>query len=148
MARLADATNEIGQILLDLGRPEEALVTCRRFLKRHPDQTAVIWNMSLRLLLLGQFEEGRRAYEHRFDIATVACALIWQICLFLIPMQLLTHNVAGMETTIPIFLAGCVGLYFLWWKNLPDANEKIADFVRRPPAQSPEELKEIEALAK
>jgi tetratricopeptide (TPR) repeat protein len=69
VARLADATNEIGQILLDLGRPEEALVTCRRFLKRHPDQTAVIWNMSLCLLLLGQFEEGRRAYEHRFDIA-------------------------------------------------------------------------------
>ena len=93
-------------------------------------------------------EKARRSREHRLDIATVACALIWQICLFLVPMQLLTHNVEGMETTVPIFLVGCVGLYFLWWKHLPDPNEKIADFVSRPPVHSPEELKELEALAK
>jgi tetratricopeptide (TPR) repeat protein len=68
VSRLVDVTNEIGRTLRDLGRPEEALVVCRRFLKRHPDQTSVIWNMSLCLLLLGQFDEGWRAYEHRFDV--------------------------------------------------------------------------------
>jgi tetratricopeptide (TPR) repeat protein len=66
--RLADVTNEVGRALLALGRPEEALATCRRFLKRYPGETSVIWNMSLCLLLLGQFEEGWRAYEHRFDV--------------------------------------------------------------------------------
>ncbi|MEA2771524.1 MAG: hypothetical protein QOD93_4486 [Acetobacteraceae bacterium] len=66
--RLADISNETGRILMGLGRPEEALAVCRRFLKRHPGQTAVIWNMSLCLLLLGRFEEGWRAYEHRFDV--------------------------------------------------------------------------------
>ncbi len=66
--KLADIANETGRILLSLGRPEEALATCRRFLKRHPGQASVIWNMSLCLLLLGQFEEGWRAYEHRFDM--------------------------------------------------------------------------------
>jgi tetratricopeptide (TPR) repeat protein len=40
--RLADVTNEIGQTLLALGRPEDALAVCRDFLKRHPDQPAVI----------------------------------------------------------------------------------------------------------
>ena len=66
--RLADITNEIGRTLLALGRPEETLAVCRRFLKRHPGQTTVMWNMSQCLLLLGQFEEGWRAYEHRFDV--------------------------------------------------------------------------------
>jgi tetratricopeptide (TPR) repeat protein len=68
VARLADVTNEIGRILMSLGRPEKALAVCRRFLDRHPEQKAVIWNMSLCLLLLGRFDEGWRAYEHRFDV--------------------------------------------------------------------------------
>lgn len=66
--RLADVTNEIGRTLMALGRPADALVECRRFLKRHPDQHTVTWNLSLCLLLLGRFEEGWRAYEHRFDV--------------------------------------------------------------------------------
>ena len=66
--RLADVTNEIGRTLMGLGRPEEALSECRRFLQRHPDQNSVLWNMSLCLLLLGRFEEGWLAYEHRFDL--------------------------------------------------------------------------------
>jgi tetratricopeptide (TPR) repeat protein len=65
--RMADVSNEIGRILLGLGCPEQALAACRRFLKRHPGQKSVIWNVSLYLLLLGQFDEGWRAYEHRFD---------------------------------------------------------------------------------
>jgi Flp pilus assembly protein TadD len=68
VSRLADVTNEIGQILMGLGRPEEALAACRDFLKRHPDQKTVIWNLSLCLLLLGRFAEGWRAYEYRFDV--------------------------------------------------------------------------------
>ena len=83
--------------------------------------------------------------EHRFDLATVCCALVWQVCLFLIPMQILTHNWQGVATTLPVFLLCCVGLYFFWYRNLPAADEKIADFVSRPPVQSPEELRELEA---
>jgi hypothetical protein len=45
------------------------LAACRDFLKRHPDQKTVIWNMSLCLLLLGDFQHGWPAYEHRFGIA-------------------------------------------------------------------------------
>ncbi|HEY1413589.1 MAG TPA: tetratricopeptide repeat protein, partial [Rhodopila sp.] len=68
VSRLADVTNEIGRILMALGRPEDALAECRRFLQRHPGENTVIWNMSLCLLLLGRFQEGWAAYEHRFDV--------------------------------------------------------------------------------
>jgi solute:Na+ symporter, SSS family len=83
--------------------------------------------------------------EHRNDIRTVGCALVWQVCLFLIPMQVLTHNVEGLLTTTPIFLLACVGLYFFWWLNLPSPDEKIADFASRPPVHSPEELRRVES---
>lgn len=86
--------------------------------------------------------------EHRNDIRTVGIALIWQVCLFMIPMQVLTRNKEGLLTTIPIFLSCCVGLYFFWWRNLPSADEKTPDFAGRPPVHSPEELKEFETRTK
>jgi SSS family solute:Na+ symporter len=84
--------------------------------------------------------------EHGNDIRTVAIALVWQVCLFLIPMQILTHNKEGLMATVPIFLLGCVGLYFFWWRNLPAPDEQIADFASRPPVQSLEEQRELEAV--
>ena len=71
--------------------------------------------------------------EHRNDMITTVITLVWQVTMFLLPMQLLTRNWVGFYTTLPIFLAGCVGLYLFWWKNLPSADEKVADFVSKPP---------------
>ena len=68
VARLAEVTNGMVHALAALGRPLEAVAECRSFLKRHPNQPTVTWNMSLCLLVLGEFEEGWRAYEHRFDV--------------------------------------------------------------------------------
>ncbi len=94
---------------------------------------------------LSREEQARWGREHRFDIATVACALVWQVCLFLIPMQVLTHNGGGLAVTVPVFLVCCVGLYFLWYRNLPEADEAIADFASRAPVHSPAELRAVEA---
>jgi solute:Na+ symporter, SSS family len=91
-------------------------------------------------------ERARRTREHRFDGATVVFGLAWQITLFLLPMQFLTHNWQGCYVTFPIFMIGSIGLYFCWWRNLPPADEKIADFAGRPPVQSPEELRLKEKL--
>jgi len=71
--------------------------------------------------------------EHRNDIITTGVALVWQVSLFLLPMQFLTRNWQGFWTTLPVFLAGCCGLYFFWWKNLPSVHEEIADFASKPP---------------
>jgi Na+/proline symporter len=88
------------------------------------------------------------AREHRFDILTVVCALVWQVCLFLLPMQFLTHNWQGFFTTLPVFLLGCVALYFFWWKRLPSPDEVVADFVTVPPRKQAERtVEEVETVA-
>jgi solute:Na+ symporter, SSS family len=81
---------------------------------------------------LSEVEKNKWKREHYFDISSTVCTLVWQVSMFLLPMQLLTHNTMGFLTTLPVFLSTSVGLYFLWWKNLPPINEKIADFVSRP----------------
>lgn len=72
------------------------------------------------------------AREHRFDLLSVASALVWQVCLFLVPMQILTHNWAGVACTLPMFLLGCVALYFFWWRHLPSPDEPMDDQLRPP----------------
>jgi hypothetical protein len=91
-------------------------------------------------------ERDRTAWrrEHRNDIITVAVAMVWQVCLLLLPMEFLTHNARAFFSTLPIFVAGCVGLYFFWWRNLPSRDERIPDFVASPPVHSAEELKAVE----
>lgn len=66
--RLAATANEAGRTLMMLGRSEEALAECDKFLSRHPGDASVRWNRSLCLLSLGRFAEGWREYECRFDV--------------------------------------------------------------------------------
>jgi solute:Na+ symporter, SSS family len=78
-------------------------------------------------------ERRARTREHRIEAASVFIALAWQISLFMLPMQFLTHNFSGLLVTGPIFLVASFGLYFVWWRNLPSADEVVADFASRPP---------------
>jgi len=71
--------------------------------------------------------------EHRNDLISSAVALVWQVTLFLVPMQILTRNWVGVWTTLPILLAASAGLYIFWWRNLPPADEVVADFAGQPP---------------
>lgn len=64
--KMADLTKEIGRCLMALGDPEAAIGLCRRFLARHPDQSAVRGNLALALLVTGQYAEGWQAYESRW----------------------------------------------------------------------------------
>lgn len=95
-------------------------------------------------------EERKLAFkrEHRNDIITVAIGLVWQVCLLLLPMEILTRNWHAFWVTLPLFLAGCVGLYFFWWKNLPAADERIPDFVSIAPVHSNDELKTAEEVGR
>lgn len=60
--------------------------------------------------------------ENRNDIISVPFALIWQITLFLLPMQLVIKSYSSFWMTLPIFLVGCAGMYWFWWRNLPKAD--------------------------
>ncbi|HEX4084480.1 MAG TPA: hypothetical protein VHY22_06210 [Chthoniobacteraceae bacterium] len=59
--------------------------------------------------------------EHRNDIISVPFALLWQVTMFLLPMELVIKSYTAALCTLPLFLIGCVGLYFFWWKALPPA---------------------------
>ena len=77
-----------------------------QFWKDLPDQVQAVW---------------RR--EHQADICATVSILVWQVCLFMLPMQFLTHNWVGFCCTLPIFLVGCVGIYFFWWCHLPPEDD-------------------------
>ncbi len=64
-------------------------------------------------------EVNRR--EHKADIWTVPIALVWQISMFLLCLQVIVHSYDDALWTFLVFLASCVGLYFVWYKNLPPA---------------------------
>jgi len=85
--------------------------------------------------------------EHSNDLITVAIGLVWQISLFMVPMQLMTRNWPAFYVVTPVFLASCVGMYFFWWKNLPSPDERIPDFVRAAPVHSLSELEAAEEPA-
>jgi Na+/proline symporter len=59
--------------------------------------------------------------EHKNDILAVPFTYGWQISLFLWPMLLLLRNWTGFAVTFGIFCISLIGMYFLWYKNLPPA---------------------------
>jgi len=73
-----------------------------------------------------ELEEGARRTmerEHRNDIAALPFVMLWQITLFLLPMQLVIKSYTSIYYTLPIFLAASAGVYWFWWRNLPPAEE-------------------------
>lgn len=77
--------------------------------------------------------EDRRAMdrENRNDLLTVPFALLWQVTLFLLPMQLVIRSYDSFLTTLPLFLLGCAGMYVLWWRPLHAAPHPFP--LSRPP---------------
>ncbi len=63
--------------------------------------------------------------EHLYDIATVPFALLWQVCLFLLPMQVIVRDWKSFSITLVIFVV-CLGTMIkLWYKNLPPADKRL-----------------------
>ncbi len=71
--------------------------------------------------LRGEFQGEQRVAidtENRNDILTVPFALLWQVTLFLLPMQLVIKAYASFFMTLPLFLIGLAGMYWFWWRQL------------------------------
>jgi Flp pilus assembly protein TadD len=64
--RLADIQSGLGHALAALGRYDEALAACSAIAAIRPGMAA--WNQSLVLLLCGDFAEGWRKYESRWEV--------------------------------------------------------------------------------
>lgn len=56
--------------------------------------------------------------ENRNDIVAVPFTLLWQVTLFLLPMQLVTKAYTAFCATLPFFLVGAIGMYFFWWRPM------------------------------
>lgn len=78
---------------------------------------------------LSKEEQKELAKEHRNDIVSVPFALLWQVTMFLLPMQLVIKSYSSFWMTLPLFLVGLAGLYWFWWRNLPPVKQD--DFVER-----------------
>ncbi len=56
--------------------------------------------------------------ENRNDMIAVPFALLWQVTLFLLPMQLVIKSYQSFWLTLPFFLVGAAGMYWFWWRPL------------------------------
>ena len=77
------------------------------------------------------------AKEHKNDIIAVPFALLWQVTLFLLPMQLVIKAYDSFWKTLPLFLVGLAGMYFYWWRNLPPESEERIDEHGTPAVREP-----------
>jgi len=71
-------------------------------------------------------QQRELAREHRNDIIAVPFALLWQITLFILPMQLVIRAYDSFWRTLPLFLVAVAGLYYFWYRNLPAAQPAYA----------------------
>lgn len=60
--------------------------------------------------------------EHRRDILCAPFALLWQVCMFLMPMQAVIGAWRAFGVTFVLFCVGLTGMYFLWFRHLPKEN--------------------------
>ena len=57
--------------------------------------------------------------ENRLDLASVPFALVWQVCLFLVPMQIVLLKFdLEFWVTVALFAVSLCGLYQLWLKRI------------------------------
>ena len=127
---LAPDWNEIYQFIFTLGiglagsiagtlltRPTDPEILKNFYMKTRPFG---VWG-HLKNTLPAE-ERKKMTKEHACDIAASPFALLWQTCLFLVPMMLVIHNWPGFSWTVGLCLVGWTGLYFLWYRNLPAGN--------------------------
>ena len=65
--RHPEAWYNLGKTFSDAARPADAITAYTRQLELHPSHLSAQWNRSLANLLLGNFQEGWREYESRWE---------------------------------------------------------------------------------
>jgi len=64
----------------------------------------------------------RMKKEHFYDVISLPFAIVWQVTLFLLPMQLIIRSWHAFFVTLVIFMISLIGLYLFWYKQLPATN--------------------------
>ncbi len=71
---------------------------------------------------LAEAERTAMETEHFRDVAASPFALLWQVCMFILPMQAVIGAWGAFFPTLALWLAGGAGLYLLWFRHLPKEN--------------------------
>jgi Na+/proline symporter len=82
-----------------------------------------LWGPFKKLLSPEQQIATRR--ENFYDLICVPIGLTWQVCMFLLPMQLIIGTYRAFGVTLIIWLVCLWGLYKWWYKKLPPAREGV-----------------------
>jgi hypothetical protein len=64
---------------------------------------------------------ARMEREHRIDLLSLPIALVWQVSLYLLPMQLVIKAYTTFWPTFAVFAACSLYLYVVWYRSLPAA---------------------------
>jgi len=70
--------------------------------------------------ILGAEEAAAMAREHKYDLISVPFALFWQISMLMLPMLLIVRQYGASAVAAGILGLSLVGLYFFWYRKLPD----------------------------
>jgi SSS family solute:Na+ symporter len=66
--------------------------------------------------------QKRMKKEHFYDVISLPFAIVWQVTIFLLPMQLIIRSWNAFFVTLVIFAISLIGLYFFWYRQLPETN--------------------------
>ncbi len=72
--------------------------------------------------LLPEADRVAMQTEHRRDILCVPFALLWQVTMFMLPMEAVIGAWNAFIPTLVLFFVGLAGVYFLWFRHLPKEN--------------------------
>jgi len=71
---------------------------------------------------LSESERKALYQEHRHDLLAAPFALLWQVCMFLLPMQFIIGEYKAGAVTLLLWASALLGLYLLWYRHLPAEN--------------------------
>jgi len=96
-----------------LGKPDDEAVVSRFYRLTLPFGW---WKREFAKLPVEARQRLRR--EHRNELLSLPFALLWQISLFLLPMQALLHAWQDFLVTLGLNLVASLGLYVFWYRPL------------------------------
>jgi Na+/proline symporter len=70
--------------------------------------------------VLAPEEAAAMTREHKYDLISVPFALFWQISMLMLPLFLIVRQYKVSAITAGILAASLVGLYFFWYRKLPE----------------------------
>jgi hypothetical protein len=75
----------------------------------------------------------RMEREHIIDVLSVPFALLFQITLLMMPLQLIVQEFKACLVTLGLFLISVAGMYFVWYRNLPKSGNWEPELVITDP---------------